>query len=142
MRMAYNDSLKYKIQERLNHLAGHVVMRRDLDDLGSFRQISRGLKALQKEGQLVRIGFGVYAKAYRSPYIDTPVIQGGFTTVSREALNRLGVQWEPGTAEQDYNAGRSTQVPVRPVVKLKSRFRRKIAYGQQALVVERGTNAR
>lgn len=142
MKVSYPASLKYKMQERLNRLDSQVILRSDFEDLGSIRQISRGLKALQKEGQLVKIGFGIYAKAYRSQYIDIPVIQGGFSTVSREALNRLGVKWEPGTAEQDYNAGRSTQVPLRPVIKLKSRFRRKIAYGQLALVVERGINAR
>lgn len=91
---------------------------------------------------IAKIGFGVYAKAYKTKYLDIPVIKGGFNTICKEALNKLKIRWEPGTAEQAYNKGASTQVPVQVVVKLKSRLRRKIAYGSQQLIIEQGINAR
>jgi len=142
MKVKYEESVKYKVQARLKQLATTVVLRKDLADLGDYRQISRALKALQQEGVLARIGSGVYAKAYHTGFTPVPMIDGGFSAACREALNRLGVSWEPGTAEKAYNERQSTQIPVRPIVRLKSRFRRKIAYGQLALQAEQGRYAK
>lgn len=55
---------------------------------------------------------------------------------------KLGVEWEPGSAEQAYNAGLSTQVPARLIIQLKSRFRGQLSYGKRKLIVEKGINAR
>jgi hypothetical protein len=46
----------------------------------------------------------------------------GFSGVARQALDELGVKWEPTEAERAYNEGRSTQLPVNPVVRVKGRF--------------------
>lgn len=70
------------------------------------------------------------------------MIQGDFGQACTEALTKLGVDWEPGSAEQAYNAGLSTQVPVRTIVRLKSRFRGYLNYGNRKLTVENGINAR
>ncbi|MGE6607541.1 hypothetical protein ACQKE4_13615 [Halomonas sp. NPDC076908] len=67
------------------------------------------------------------------PMIAAP---GGFDQAAKEALNRLGVQWEPASAEKAYQAGR-TQIPARVVVKVKGRFNRQIAYGKHRLSIER-----
>ncbi len=61
----------------------------------------------------------------------------GFSGAARQALDKLGVQWEPTEAERAYNEGRSTQVPVNPVVRVKGRFRRQLRYGNAELVLER-----
>lgn len=141
-RTFYKNSLKFKILDRINQLSGNIVLREDIQDMGSPRQISRSFKDLVEMGQLVRIGYGIYAKAYVSEYINKPVIKNGFGSVCKEALTKLGVKWEPGTAEQEYNAGRTTQVPVRTVVRLKSRFRGRLAYGNRKLIIEKKINAR
>lgn len=138
----YKKSLKFKVLERIRHLPGKVVLRENIEDMGSPRQISRCLAALVDMGELAKIGYGIYAKAYRSSYVDRPVIQGGFGQACKEALTKLGVVWEPGSAEQAYNAGLSTQIPVRTIVKLKSRFRGHLNYGNRKLIVEKGINAR
>jgi len=138
----YRNSLKFKVLDRIQQLPGNVVLRENIEDMGSPRQISRCFCALVEMGELVQIGYGIYAKAYSSEYIDRPVIQGGFGQACKEALTKLGVDWEPGSAEQAYNAGLSTQVPVRTIVKLKSRFRGHLNYGNRKLIVEKGINAR
>ena len=46
----------------------------------------------------------------------------GFSGVARQALDELGVKWEPTEGERAYNEGRSTQLPVNPVVRVKGRF--------------------
>jgi hypothetical protein len=61
----------------------------------------------------------------------------GFAGVAHQALDKLGVQWEPTEAERAYNEGRSTQVPVYPVVRVKGRFSRHLRYRNTELVLER-----
>src|ERR1700733_5098815 len=51
---------------------------------------------------------------------------------ARRALTKLGVQWEPTEAEKGYNQGRSTQVPVNPVVHLKGRVGGSSAMGMRS----------
>lgn len=81
-------------------------------------------------------------KAYVSKYTDIPLIKNGADSIFREALKRLNVAFEPGSAEQNYNAGKTTQVPVGNVVRLKSRCRRRIGYGNIKLVFEKKINAK
>jgi hypothetical protein len=47
------------------------------------------------------------------------------------------VKWEPTRAERAYNEGRSTQVPVNPVVRVTGRFSRHLPYRNTKLVLER-----
>jgi hypothetical protein len=142
IRNYYKSSLKFQVLDRIQQIAGNVVLREEIEDMGSSRQISRCVNDLVDMGELVKIGYGVYAKAYVSEYINRPVIKGGFDQVCKEALTKLGVAWMPGSAEQAYNAGRSTQVPVRTVVQLKSRYRGHLNYGNRNLIVEKGINAK
>lgn len=138
----YQNSFKFKVLERIKHLPGNAVLREDIEDMGSSRQISRCLKDLVEIGELIKIGHGIYAKAYVSKTLNKPVIQGGFGQACKEALTKLGIKWEPGSAEQAYNAGLSTQVPVRTIVQLKSRYRGHLSYGNRKLIVEKNINAK
>lgn len=138
----WKQSLKLQMLERIQAIPGNVVLRSDIKELGSSRQVSRGLEALTNLGELVKIAYGVYAKAFRSPYLDKPVIKAGFGVACKEALNKLGVEWEPGQAEKDYNAGLSTQVPMRTIVRLKTRTRRHFADGNNKLFIEKNINAK
>jgi hypothetical protein len=52
-------------------------------------------------------------------------------------LNKLGVKWEPTEWERAYNEGRSTQVPVNAVVRVKGRFARQLRYRGNTLALER-----
>lgn len=142
MRVTYQDSIEYKALKRLKKIRGAVVLRQDFEDLGSYRQISRVFKVLMNENKLIKIGAGIYAKAYFCEILNRPVLKGGFSQICKEALDRKGIKWEYGTAIQEYNAGLTTQVPCRLVVKLKTRYRGKISHNKQRLRVEKGINAR
>lgn len=139
----YKKSLKFKVLKKINQqIAGNIILREDIEKMGSPRQISRCLKDLVEMGELVKIGYGIYAKAYISETLNKPVIQVGFGQACKEALTKKGVKWEPGSAEQAYNAGLSTQIPVRTIVQLKSRYRGHLSYGNRKLIVEKGINAK
>jgi hypothetical protein len=138
----YQKSLKFKVLDRIQQIPGSIVLRDDIEDMGSPRQISRCFKDLVEMGELVKIGYGIYSKAYISETLNKPVIQGGFGQACKEALTKLGIKWEPGSAEQAFNAGLSTQIPVRTIIQLKSRYRGHLSYGNRKLIVEKGINAR
>ena len=138
----YSNSFREKALQYIESLPYNVVLRSDLEELGSPRQVSRVLKALLEDGFLVKLSYGVYAKSEKTPYSDRAIIKIGFTDACAEALDRLGTDWEVGTAIREYNEGKTQQVPVRFTVKLKSRMRRKFVSGKQQLYIEGGMYAR
>lgn len=142
MRTKYSDSVEYKALNRLKTTRGSVVLRADFNDLGSYRQVSRVLNRLIEEKKLVKIGKGIYAKAYLSKYSDTPLIKNGTDSALREALKRLSIAFEPGSAEKEYNEGKTTQIPVHNIVRLKNRCRRRIGYRNSKLIFEKNINAK
>ena len=142
MRVTYKKSITYKVLEHISASSQHVILRKDLLHLGAYRQISRAIKALIQQKKLVKIGFGIYAKAYESKYAEEALIEGGFDNASREALGRVGVSWELSKAEKAYNNRETQQVPTQNYVRLKSRFRRKITHGNRQLFFEGNINAR
>jgi hypothetical protein len=97
------------------------------------------LRILVREKRLVRLGYGVYGRAVVSRLSGDSILysQGGFLGAARQALTKLGVKWEPSEAERDYNEGRSTQIPLNPVVRVRGRFSRRLSDGRQELVLAR-----
>ncbi|TAK74597.1 MAG: hypothetical protein EPO11_06665 [Gammaproteobacteria bacterium] len=142
MKVKYEQSIEYQALNRLKSIRSNILLRKDLNDIGSYRQVSRALSSLIKKKKLVKIGSGIYAKAYTSKFTDIPLIKNGTDAAFREALKRLGISFEPGSAEKAYNEGKSTQVPVKNIIKLKSRCRRRIGYRNNQLLFEKNINAK
>lgn len=142
MAIRYKNRFRDKLLKKIGSLAGKVILWSDLKGQGSSRQISRVLNECVADGVLVRIARGVYAKAYASPYIDKPLVEGGFESACLEALDRLSVSWELGQNIKDYNAGKTQQVPAQLEIRLKTRFRRQFSYGKNQIRFEGGVNAR
>jgi hypothetical protein len=84
-------------------------------------------------------GKALYGRAITSKVSGEPILYSpnGFAGAARQALNKLGVKWEPTEAERAYNDGRSTQVPVNPAVRVKGRFSRQLRYRDTEFVLER-----
>jgi hypothetical protein len=138
--MPRHKTLREKIEARIARKSGEdVFLTREFTDLGGEDQVLRALRSLMREGHLVRLGYGVYGRAFQSRLSGKPVLQSsnGFISAARQALDKLGVEWEPTESERAYNEGRSTQVPVNPVVRVKGRFSRRLRYGNAELVFER-----
>src|SRR5271156_1920602 len=119
-------TLREKIGDRIARRRDEVFLTREFRDLGGEDQVLRALRGLVRDGQLVRLGYGVYGRAIISRLSGEPMLYSpnGFAGAARQALNKLGVKWEPTEAERAYNEGRSTQIPVNPVVRVKGRFAR------------------
>lgn len=138
--MPRKHTLREKIEQRIARKKGDdVFLTREFKALGGEDQVVRALRALVENGRLVKLGYGVYGRAIVSSLNGKPMLysRDGFAGVARQALDKLGVEWEPTEAERAYNEGRSTQVPVNPVVRVKGRFSRHLRYRNAELVLER-----
>lgn len=60
------EGLKVKIFERIQEIPGNVILRREINDLGTPNQINRCIRALIEAKALVKICHGIYAKSYIS----------------------------------------------------------------------------
>ena len=133
-------TLREKIETRIARKKGEdVFLTREFSDLGGEDQVLRALRVIMREGQLVRLGYGVYGRAFKSSLTGKPVLRttDGFIGAARQALDKLGVKWELTEAQRAYKEGRSTQIPVNPVVRVKGRFSRHLRYGNSELTLER-----
>jgi hypothetical protein len=136
--MRTRKTLQQRIEARMARKGDTVFLTREFTDLGGERQVLRALRKLVDAGKLVRLGYGAYAKAELSPLTQQPMLAGdGFGPAARQLLDKLQVAWEPTAAERAYNEGRSTQVPMTPRVRLRSRFARKLRYKTMELTFER-----
>jgi len=132
--------LRERIEARIvQRKCEDVFLTREFRDLGGEDQVLRVLRGLVRDKRLVRLGYGVYGRAVVSRLSGEPILYSpnGFLGAARQALTKLGVEWEPTDAERAYNKGRSTQVPVNPVVRVKGRFSRRLRDGSQELILER-----
>ena len=122
------ETLETRLLKRIDRKRGDVFLRADFEDLGGYDQVGRTLRKIVREGRLVRVGQGLYARAVAAPSDGRPIPTKGFRAMAMEALSRLGVETTPTRLEQAYNAGRTTQVPSGRVVGVRKRVRRKIGY--------------
>ena len=130
------ENLETRVMKRIARKRGDVFLRSDFRDLGGYDQVGRALRGLVRNGQLLKVGYGVYTRAVKSPFSDKPVPPKGLATLT-EALKRLGVEIAQTRLEKDYNAGRTTQVPTGRVVAVRGRIRRKLGYDGVSLSFER-----
>jgi hypothetical protein len=136
--MQRTKPLSERLRTRIVRSRASIFLPREFRDLGGEDQVLRTLRELVRDGQLIRLGYGVYGRAVRSSLSGQPMLAApdGFNGASREALTKLGVASEPGSWERAYNEGRSTQIPVNAVVRVKGRFTRQLSYRGKSLVLE------
>lgn len=104
--------------------------------------VDKALRAMVSDGQLVRVGYGVYVRSERRISSITGKEITARLTIPEiwipQALQKLGVDPKPNSALKDYNEGRSTQVPAWFAYNVgTSRIRRLITVGKKAVVYER-----
>ena len=137
--MRREQTLRQKVLARMAEQKEDVFLPREFADIGGEDQVLRALRGLVRDGQLIRLGYGVYGRAFRSSLSGQPILNSpdSFVSASRQALTKLGVQWEPTQAETDYNERRSTQIPANAAVRIKGRFSRRLSYQGRDLIIER-----
>ena len=134
------ETLETRVEKRIGRKRGDVFLRADFADLGGYDQVGRALRQLVRQGKLLKIGYGLYSRALKSRFSARLIPPKGLATL-REALKRVGIKTYPNRAVEDYNSGRTTQVPTGRVVAVRQRVRRKIGYSGISLSFERARPA-
>ena len=134
--------LEKRIARRVARKKVNVFLRRDFEDLGGYDQVGRALRRLTAKGQLVKIGYGLYARTALSPISGKTVAAKPLPSLTLEALERLDVEAMPSTFAQANSAGASTQVPTGRVIAVRSRISRKIGYDGRYVTFERLSQSR
>lgn len=130
-------TVKERITASLRASKDGVFLRNEFDRFGDYRQVSRAMKELAGDGLIVRVGYGVYARARKSTLSDRTVPEASLVSIGLEAMSKLGVKADVGKEARALRDGESTQVPMLPIISIgNSRVRRKIGFGKRAVVYE------
>ena len=135
-------TMGYKVSARIaRKKAVTVFVREDFADLGGYDQVGRALRELTRAGKLIRVGYGLYARAKKSILTGNVVPVASLPILAKAALDRLGIKTAPTRMEKDYAAGKTTQVPTGRLIAVKGRVSRKIGYGDAYVSYESAARA-
>lgn len=137
--MSRKGTVGARIAVRVARTKASVFIRDDFRDISDYDQVGRVLRTLTKQGQLIRLGYGVYVKAKKSPLNGEPVPVAPLPVIAKEALQRLGIETLPSRLENAYNAGETTQVPTGRLIGVKGRISRKLGYRGAFVSYERAS---
>lgn len=133
------STVKDRVIAKIKRSSSSVFLRKEFDRLGDYRQVSRAINAAAASGMLVKVGFGLYAKARPSTISGKPVPTVPLLNIGLEVMQKIGVIADVGKDAVALREGRSTQVPMLPIINIgKARVSRKIAVGNRQVVYEKG----
>lgn len=130
-------TIKAKMQMRIKRSKHYVFMRDDFKDIADYDQIGRILRILVQEGELLKVGYGIYTKARKNQITGKvmPACPEGADAVILEALKRLNVKITLGETTAKYLSGESTQIPAFTQIKTPRRFTRQLSVGRSQINV-------
>ena len=121
---------KERLYRSVSRSRAEVFTRDECAKFGSASRVTRALSDLVKEGKLIRLGYGVYAKARVSTITGNPVARVPFESLVEEAFRKLGIQVIQTRAQQEYVSGQSSQIPMSlRLMTPDSRISRKLSVG-------------
>lgn len=130
-------NLENRLRIAVGKQSSEVFLRSDFAKFGSEAQVGRALRKLVSEGVMVKLGVGVYAKAKRSVLSGNAIPVRSVEILAEQALKKMGVTVYPSTIVEDYNAGRTTQLPVVTAINTGNRrIARKLGFGKKTIKYE------
>ncbi len=135
--MPVKDTLEGKIAYRVKRSKNPIFVRDDFKDIGGYDQVGRILRGLVKEGLLINLGYGTYARSKKSSVSDSVVPERPLPELAKGLLKKLNVKVVPSSAERAYNSGKTTQVPTGRVIGVKGRIVRRIGYNGRYISFEK-----
>lgn len=134
--MSIKQTLEARMQYRIKRGSASVYVPSDFFDLSDRDQVGRVLRKFVKEGLLIKLGPGIFARARKSTITGTFIPEKNLQSLAVEALKKRGVKILPTRYERDYNAGKTTQVPTGLVIGVNKRVNRTIAYNGKTIKYE------
>lgn len=134
--MRNKRNLKEKIRLRIHLKKDRVFLREDFEDLADYDQVGRALRILVSEGELIKLGYGVYAKTKESSISRQKILIEPLPKLAREAMDKLGYSSkDPSDLDISYRDG-STQVPTGRVVPVNRPVSRELSYKDATISYE------
>ena len=131
-------STQTRIARSVGRSKRDVFLRADFAELGSPSRVSRAINEMINKGKLVRLGYGVYAKAFPSAITGNPIPRKTLESLVVEALDALGIPAELGAARSAYATGSTGQVPMSVTISTGSRrVNRKLKLGNREVIYEK-----
>ena len=66
------ENLETRVMKRIARKRGDVFLRADFRDLGGYDQVGRVLRELVRNGQLLKVGYGIYTRAVNRHSVTNP----------------------------------------------------------------------
>lgn len=129
------DAIKLKI----NKSRKNTFLLKDFNNLiekYDYDQVLRGLRGVIKDGFLIKISRGIYAKT-KILSDGSILLNKGINELATEALNNLGIKTGPSSYSIQYANEDTTQVPTGRVIAVNKRVRRKIGYNGNYIKFEK-----
>ncbi len=131
--MAIKNTLMGRISYRVKRNSDSVFLREDFNDIGGYDQVGRILRALVNNGDLIKLGYGLYARTKASSITGNRIPEKNLQNLAVEALKKLKVGTVSTELTKEYNSGLSTQVPTGRLIAVDKRFSRKIGYDGKSI---------
>ncbi len=125
-----------RVYQKIKRSRRYVFERKDFDGFASYDQIGRALRQLVKQGELIKLGYGLYTKARMNSLTGRPMPTnpGGSDALMREILKMKGVDFEMDSLSLQSLSGESTQIPFSVQYSWNPKqFNRKLAVGNRVL---------
>ncbi len=129
-------TLESRVRYRIKRSKVAVFIPGDFFDLSDQDQITRALRGLIAQNELIKIGYGLYAKTKTSSLTGTSIPVQPLPLLGKEALKKLGKKTYPTSMAEAYAKGSSTQYPTGRIIGVKDRISRKIGYNGYYLSYE------
>ncbi|MFA0030622.1 DUF6088 family protein [Vibrio breoganii] len=102
-----------RVYQKIKRSRRYVFERKDFDGFASYDQIGRALRQLVKQGELIKLGYGLYTKARINSLTGRPMPTnpGGSDALMREILRMKGIDFEMDSLSLQSLSGESTQIP-------------------------------
>lgn len=135
--MSIKQTLEGKMKYRIKRGKASVYLPADFFDLSDRDQVGRVLRKFVKEGLLIKLGSGIFARARKSIVTGKLIPEKNIQSLAVEALQKKGVKISPTRYEREYKAGRTDQVPMGLVIGVNKRVNRTISYNGKSIKYER-----
>lgn len=130
--------IERRLKLALTKLKDDVFLRQEFDRYASKSCVARGLSALTREGVLVKLGRGIYARGKPSTLTGRPIPSKPVEVLAPIALQKMGIKVRPSHYANAYNDGASTQIPAGISLNVgRSRVSRQIGFGSQKIRYEK-----
>ncbi|MBX8515866.1 DUF6088 family protein [Pseudomonas cichorii] len=117
-----------------------VVLRSDFTKMGSDSQVGRVLARFVENGILIRVSKGAFAKTRINKFTGKPTPAGTLEMIAAELFRKLNIYVAPSSLVEEYNSGKSTQIPMGATVNTGSRrITRKVTVGNSTLNYEKNS---